>query len=783
VKSLRKKDRCVVTGIGILNSIGNNKEEVLGSMKKGTTGIHKITRFETDKFMSQIGAELKNYDPNMHFSKAEQKMYDYCAQYAIISAKEAIEDSHLNLEEMKQQRIGLAFGTCNGGINSLEEQGNIKQLDQKRTARYPFYQQGDDVATFFGLNGPINTLNTACAASGNAIGFAYDMITEGYADVMLAGGSDSMSPTVYAGFNVLQALNSEPCSPYSDKLGLSLGEGAAFVVLEPLSKALKRKAFIYSEICGYGLSSDSYHETAPDPEGAGIRFAVELALKQSGVDKEQIGYINTHGTGTKANDSAELKGLENFFGEKLFSNILFSSSKAYFGHNLGAAAAIEYVTTLLAMQEGLLPATVNFETAREGCEYQNLISNNMKQASPEYFLCNNSAFGGHNASIVSKNWNKSQTSIAPIPRSNKTERVVITGMGMINGLGHIQGGAFERIFNSNAPIDECSFSLKEYDQSLYQRRMNRLSQFGIGAADLALKDANLEVTEKNQQKIGLIYGTSRGTLQSAEKYFNSIFENSPEYASGIYFPDLVVNSTAGKIGKKLQIKGYSSSLSTGGNDGLMSAFYGFEVIRKAIHDDCLVGAGDEHSELSRAIDIAYGLDDSEFPCLEGSSFLTLTSLKQAQNLGKKVYAEILGVGTTFEGSYDESSSFGIQMQKAIDQALEQAETTADEIDFIFYNSDGRPKRLKGMKEQLAQKFKNQKILCFNDQIGYGESTSSLNHLYLAAEYIHFGLKIPHYARQIAPSVEETHEGGVSRGLVVSSSVNGNNIAMVVGSVR
>ena len=763
-----------------MSSIGNNKEEVLGNMKKGTTGIDRMTQFETDKFMSQIGAELKNYNPNIHFSKTEQEMYDRCAQYAIISAKEAIEDSRLNLEEMKQQRIGLALGTCNGGINSLEEQEDIKQLDQKRTARYPFYQQGDDIAAFFGLNGPVNILNTACAASGNAIGFAYDMITEGYADVMLAGGSDSMSSTVYAGFNVLQALNAEPCSPYSDKFGLSLGEGAAFVILEPLSKALEREAFIYAEVCGYGLSSDSYHETAPDPEGAGIRFAVELALKQSGVDKEQIGYINTHGTGTKANDSAELKGLENFFGEKLFSNILFSSSKAYFGHNLGAAAAIEYVTTLLAIQEGLLPATINFQTAREGCDYQNLITNNMLQASPEYFLCNNSAFGGHNASIVSKNWNKNQTSTTT-SKSDKTERVVITGMGMVNGLGHIQGEAFEHMIHFNAPVDECSFSLKEYDQSLYQRRMNRLSQFSIGAADLALKDAHLEVTEKNQQKIGLIYGTSRGTLQSSEKYLNSIFENSPEYASGIYFPDMVLNSTAGKIGKKLRIKGYSSSLSTGGNDGLMSAFYGFEVIRKAIHDDCLVGAGDEHSELSRAIDVAYGLDHSEFSRSEGSSFLTLTSLKQAQDLERKIYAEILGVGTTFEGSHDKSS--GIQFQKAIDQALEQAEITADEINFIFYNSDGLPERLKSMKEQLTQKFGDREVLCFNDQMGYGESTSSLNHLYLAAEYIHSDLNILHGAGEVAVSTENILEGGVAQGLVVSSSVNGNHIAMVVGSVR
>ncbi|WP_234031392.1 beta-ketoacyl-[acyl-carrier-protein] synthase family protein [Lentibacillus cibarius] len=513
---MERKERCVVTGIGILSSIGNHKKEVLNHMKKGLTGIGEITRFETDEFMSEMGGELKNYDPNQYFSQTEQKQYDRCAQYAIISAKEAITDSYLNLKENKRQKIGVAFGTCNGGINSIEQQGDVHHLDNEYTARYPFYQQGDDVATYFNLNGPVNTLNTACAASGNAIGFAHDMITQGYADAMLAGGADSMSSTVYAGFNVLQSLNDKPCSPYNNAFGLSLGEGSAFLVLEPLSKALERNAFIYAEICGYGLSNDSYHETAPDPEGEGIRFAASSALKHANVDKKQIGYVNTHGTGTKANDVAELNGLKKLFGEDLFSTIYFSSSKAYFGHNLGAAAVIEYVTTLLAMQEGLLPATVNFETPREGCDHDNLITNEMKKASPAYFLCNNSAFGGHNVSVVSRNWKESQSRTST--KSHEEERVVITGLGMVHGKEKIQGGALERIISSMDPVDECTFSLKEYDKSLYQRRMNRLSQFSIGAADLALKDANVVMSEKNEYKVGLVYGTSRGTLQSSEKY-------------------------------------------------------------------------------------------------------------------------------------------------------------------------------------------------------------------------------------------------------------------------
>lgn len=761
--------KVVITGIGIISSLGHNKKENLEQMKKGQSGIDKIQRFNTDKFISKIGAEIKKYNPKDYFTQKEIDEYDRCAQYAMISIKEALDESGV-LNYTSSSKIGLALGTCNGGVNSLEEQGTIESLDQKQTKKYPFFNQSDHVAQYFQLGGPVNTINTACAASGNAIGFGFDMIRKGYAEVMIAGGSDSMSLSVYAGFNALRALNSDPCSPYSNAFGLSLGEGAAFVVLETIESALSRNATIYAEVCGYGLSSDAYHETAPHPQGLGIKNAIECAIKQASIETKDIDYINTHGTGTKANDSAELKGLEQVFGIERLKQIPISSSKAYFGHNLGAAAAIEYVTTLLAMKENLLPATINFQEKRDGCEKAYIITNEMKEQKTNYFLCNNSAFGGHNASIVSKNWvdqgdRMHQTAIS---LQSTNDNVYIVGIGNCTTLSkENQHSLIEYLIDIGQSSQELDFNLKDYDSSLYERRMNSLAQYSIGAANEALKNTNAEFPLRSED-IGLIYGTSRGSLQSSEKYFQSILQKGPEFASSIYFPDMVLNSVAGKISKKLNLQGFSSSISTGGSDGLFSAIYGFEVIKNNIHSYCLVGAGDEHSNLSSQIDHALGLDKSIYRISEGSSFLMLSN----QIDRGTSFAEITGAGLTFGA--DASS-----LIRAVHMALDHSNSKIEDIDFIFYNSNGLPGDMSIYENMFKELNTKNTVLkhCFNAK-EYLESTSSLNHLYAAAELLSGQVgnidAVNHYFNQDVTKF--------TKGLIVSTSINGNNSAVVVSKI-
>ncbi|WP_100374859.1 beta-ketoacyl-[acyl-carrier-protein] synthase family protein [Bacillus sp. FJAT-45037] len=759
-----------VTGIGILSSIGRNKLEVYESMAQNKSGINHIESFDPEPFISKIGAELKTYNPNEYFTKQEEKNLDRCSQYAIVSIQEALEEANTDIDT---SNIGLAFGTCNGGLNSLEQQGTLENLDPDKTRNYPFYQQGDMAASYFKLSGPVMTLNTACVASGNAIGYACDMLRHGHADIMIAGGSDSMSTSVYAGFNSLKALNDVPCSPYNEQYGLSLGEGAAFVVLEPLEKALARDAKIYTIIEGYGLSSDAYHETAPQPDGLGIRKAVEMAVSQGNVSREDIQYINTHGTGTKANDPAELRGLRSYFGDQ-FDAIYISSSKAYFGHNLGAAASIEYVTTLLAIEQGKLPATLHFSEAREGCDHPKLVTNTMKEFSPKYFLCNNSAFGGHNSSILSKNVFHPLHSYSAAKnnskRKTKDQSVVICGYGTIHALSNNEGSLLANLQHSETPTLQLDFSLKEYNKTLYERRMNPLTQFSIGACDLALKRAAIDESEYGS--LGLIYGTSRGSLKSAEKYLGSILERGMANASSVYFPDMVLNSTAGKLAKKFSIKGFSSSHSSGGVDGLQAIQYGTISIMDGKQSMALVGSGDEKSNLSTELDRAMNLTSSSYNITEGSTFLMLADSETVKKNGLQQFAVIKGFGQAFHNNND----LYVTVEKSVAQCLENANFSERDIDFVFYHNNDVHDTDAFLK--LKEKYDHLPVNTLNHLIGYMESNGSLFHTQVAIEL----LSLPKEEQQsVTKSLGWTKEH-LRTGLIVSTSINGNSMAMLISKL-
>lgn len=752
--------RVAVTGMGILCALGDTFEAVLSRMQEGQTGIGPVRRFPTTRFHSGIGAELNPNAAETYFTPEQRRRYDLCAQYAIIAADQALRDSGWKEKVELGQKWGVALGTCNGGIVSLEEQWTVTELDEQKTARYPFYQQGDDVAAYFQAEGPITTMNTACAASGNAIGFAYDMIRWGYADAMLAGGSDPLSHSVYAGFNVLRALTPVPTSPFASRFGLSLGEGAAIVVLEPLERALARGATIYAEICGYGLSNDAHHETAPDPEGRGIHSAVRMALRHAGTPLSQIGYINAHGTGTQANDQAEIKGLRSVFGDKLPDTPL-SSSKAYFGHTLGASAAIEFTTALYAVRQGWLPATLHYDEPRAGCEGLSIVANRMERGRPEFILNNNSAFGGHNASLVARTGlSDADQDLNPAAMRYRPERRIgLVGIGAVLGSsvrrGGISGASASTPVTADAKPGACTFSLKDLDPSLYERRMNRLCQISIGAAKTALADAGWDGLAAGRE-IGFIYGTSRGSTDSIGKFLHSVFVNGPEQASSIYFPYTVINSIAGKTAEKLALSGFSSSLSSGGTEGILAAAYACDSIRSGVHDRFLVAAGDEWSGLSDQIDRAKGLTESGYKALEGSVSLALADLETAREAGWPAIAELSGCGMA--GGADGLIRAGGEAAKRAGVALQQ-------LDGVLLSCAGRPGEKEAAVQAVRELFagRNVPLVDVNEQYGYGESVSSMLLLGAAAE-------------QVKP-------GGRRHVLAVSISVNGNTAAAVVSAVE
>lgn len=787
------KNRVVVTGLGIFCPLGKNREEVFKAMWEKRSAITKLELFGTKGLSNFQGAEFRDYTPS-----AELSAYALPVQYAICAARDALSDSGLIEQDLFAGKTGLSFATCNSDMISFEKPGKLVDVEKDAAFSLPHFQPGDALARYLGITGPVLNNATACAASGSAMAFAFELVAGGYAPSMLAGGADTLAESVLAGFNILQALSPEPCTPFGLPYGLNLGEGAAFVVLENLEQALGRGAHIYAEICGYGLSQDAYHVTAPHPEGEGVELAVAFALKHAAVGPEQVEYANVHGTGTEANDGAELEGLARLFGPECFPRLYISSCKSYYGHTLGAAAVLEYVTTLIALQKNRLPATLHTTKLRAGCTEARLVLDQMVEACPEYFLCINSAFGGHNSAILSRNWNSrlNKRTLLPLPlqlqtehklqdaaqwqrlnptpypfRQDKPRRVIIAGMGMANHFGCLPGGRMKDFhFAADNIISMQTYraEIKGYIGPYYTRRMNSLTQFSIAAAHLALSDAGLEPGDGDRAPhTGLIYGTTFGTYYGLSRYLEPFFAKGPAHASALYFPDTVLNSTPGKVSARLGgMRGYGSTFSTGGNEGLVAAFGAYEIIANGYQRYCLAGTGEEISDLRGELSRVLGYDRSVFPLTEGSCFLLLTHLERAEKEGLPVYAELKGFGFSFCPAG--SSANDLSLRRAVEMALERSGTRAEQVDFVYYNDPGLDETGALDRWAIASIFSNcfprdVPILSVNDLFGFAFAVSSMYHLSLAASCL--------------AGREEWQ-----RGIVVTSSYNGSNVVAVLGKV-
>ena len=596
------KNTVVITGIGINSCLGANKKETLDYLLSDRSGITDLTIINTDEFETHVGGEVSV--PN----DREKERSLVLAEMAI---GEAIVDSKLN--ENMLTKAALLYGTCNGGICSIENCNIIEDISEDRLERYIFSQNADTLAKEFNIQGTVQTFNTACAASGLAIGMGYDLIKLGRNDLIIAGGADAMSKAVYAGFSSLQSLSNQPCAPYDVNTGLSLGEGAAFLVLENKEHALKRGAHIYAELKGYGLSNDAHHPTAPDPKGGGVEKAVESALHNSEVNKEDITYINTHGTGTLANDGAELSGLKTIFGKAVLDSIAVSSSKSYFGHNLGAAAALELSSTLLLMERGYLPATLNHTETRQDCQGVNLIFNEKRsiKKGSQNILVNNSAFAGYNCSIVCSLYDdKKEVKSADVQQERK--KIYINDYSYISEFYSVNLNGGKETF-----VDP--FNLKGYKKHLYSRRMNTLSQYAIGAV------SNLSLFYLDNQSIddiGFVFGTRYGSLESSAKYLSSIWNKGFDRASSIYFPDMVLNSTGGKVHSALGFRGYASTISTGGNEFLATISDAYFALQSNVSGSLIAGSGEEKSNFEKYITTSVATEEwmasPYFECVEVS---------------------------------------------------------------------------------------------------------------------------------------------------------------------
>lgn len=404
--------RVVVTGLGAVTPIGNNVDDFWASVKAGKIGFDHITKFDTTDYKCHIAAELKDFNPQDFMDRKAAKRMEPFSQYAVAAAKQAIDDSGLDIEKEDPYMVGCAIGSGIGSLQAMERE--TQKLYEKGPNRVnpllvPLMicnMAAGNVSIQFGLKGKSINDVTACATGTNTIGEAYRSIQYGEADVMVAGGTEgSVCPIGIAGFTALTALSTvdDPtkCSLPFDKnrSGFVMGEGAGVVILEELEHAKARGAKIYAEVVGYGCSSDAYHITSPQEDGAGAARAMTNAMSDAGVTPADVKYINAHGTGTHHNDLFETRAIKLAFGEEA-ANLKINSTKSMIGHLLGAAGAVEFITCVKEIQDGFIHKTVGYETPDEEIDL-NYCKDSYEEP-VEYALSNSLGFGGHNASILLK---------------------------------------------------------------------------------------------------------------------------------------------------------------------------------------------------------------------------------------------------------------------------------------------------------------------------------------------------------------------------------------------
>lgn len=410
--------RVVITGLGCISPLGNDVQVTWQNIIDGQSGVSNITLYDTTDFTTTIAAEVKDFDGEQLFGNREARRMDRGTQFALAAAQQALEDAELEITDANRDRIGAVIGTGIGGIQTLYDQFH-NYIERGPSRVSPFLvpmmlpdTPGGIVAINTGIRGINYAVVTACATGTNAIGEASEIIQRGQTDVMIAGGCEAgIVPLAMASLSKMGALassNGDPkraSRPFNlDRTGFVMGEGAGILILESLEHAESRGAQILAELVGYGSTNDAYHISAPAENGRGAALCMQMALEDAGLNKDEIDYINAHGTGTPLNDKSETAAIKTVFGEQAY-NVPISSTKSMTGHLLGAAGAVEAIFSIKSLREGILPATINYEVPDPECDLD-YIPNEPRFQQVNFVMSNSFGFGGHNATIILSKYQK-----------------------------------------------------------------------------------------------------------------------------------------------------------------------------------------------------------------------------------------------------------------------------------------------------------------------------------------------------------------------------------------
>ena len=687
--------RVVITGYGVINDLGKNKQEISRRLFDGECGLSRVGFKAVDGITeSTFGAVNDLTEISEHFADLNVP-YDRCVQLALMASKECMDDSGIEVDD--PYRFGVSVGTSLGGTTSGEKYheqwitAGYDEADGELLKQYPLHAIADSLSLEYGFRGCKNIISTACAASANSIGYGFDMIRNGSHDAVLAGGVDPLSRFSFSGFVALKAIDPNPCRPYSGSTGINLGEGGAFFMLEDYDHAVSRGANIIAELYGCGLSADAYHQTAPAKGGAGAIRSMRAALDQAGLDPADISYVNGHGTGTKANDVNETAAFIEVFGG---NSIPLSSTKGATGHCLGAAGAVELAFSVMAIQENKLPPTVNFEGKGHSEEVDH-IPNKSVSRECNMVLSNSFAFGGNNCSLV-----VGKPGIKEVREPDDSE-IVITGIGCVGTGGNNINELFETFgkrlrsdrsihsydsapYKSKYAVEMQQVDWKKYMPAAFLRKTDAVTKLTMSSGKQAMDDAGLSVTRENMEKIGIVYATSTGPMETIESIDRTIIEKGIHAVDPSKFPNSVLNAAPGNMSIAHQLKGPLTAIAVGSASGLIGLDYACQMLRNDQAEAMLVIASDESNEaihmghdklslLSQSGKPAGAKGSDGFIHSPGSVAFVVEKRDHAKERGVRAYASLSGFAVTSDDSpLAGLNTDGVSLSRAVELAYDRA---------------------------------------------------------------------------------------------------------------
>lgn len=816
----RRPQRVAITGVAVSCALGDGTEQVWKAIRDGQSGIKLTERLDVSTLSCRYSGEMTDVPSVPEHGdaltwgageawKRPRGRLDRATRLALSAAYEAIASAQLPVPEYDPYRVGVALGTSVGGLAEGERfhwellAGGVAATRRDHLLVYPLYTSADAVSVAFGLKGPKVVISNACAAGANSIGWAVDAIRGGRADAMIAGGVDVLDILSLAGFDSLKALDPLPCAPYSRSTGLNIGEGAAVLVLEAESAMLRRGGRALGYVHGYALSSDAHHATAPDPAGSGARRAMSRALAQSGLTPADIDYVNGHGTGTPANDSAETKAVD-----ALCEGIAappMSSTKSQIGHTLGAAGAIEAAISVLALRDGVLPPTIN--VADPTALSRDVVPNTSRPAELDTIVSNSFAFGGNNCALVLGR-DPSR------PAQWLDRRVVITGAGVVSPLGVGRpeflaatragtvaiggnGATDTSLSNTHLTAEVADALFRRHIDPAYARRLDQLGRLVMASTRLALRDSGYAISRSTSEQVGMVFGTFTGPLETVEQLTETIGTLGPHRVNPRLFPNSVMNAAAGHACLSLQLRGPLSTLATGCASGLAGLGYAAELVRRGAAEGMLAVSADELTPLLHLGFDRLGLlaGDQVRPYDRsaggaalgpGGVALVVESAESALARGATILAEVVGQAVTSDayrvaGNAPDGLAWGESFRRAVDDAgLRPAD-----IGTIYGDARGTAALDLAEARAIADVWQpgDIRIANLNGQVGHLHSTTSLLAAVCASETVSTGWAptvagltdpLPEIARHLADQPGED-----DRACIVTSANWGGTYVSVV----